>query len=126
MITTPRMAAAATLAAALACMIGLYVGALMINAGAYNDRDPFRLGAGISTFALLFVLALAVERVVQPISPILGPNTEVVKAQVKNAQVDGKIAEEEAKEKMGRCTRQDRDRDLGIRPQVSPPSRPLA
>ncbi|HEX5405188.1 MAG TPA: hypothetical protein VFX16_23145 [Pseudonocardiaceae bacterium] len=48
--------------------------------------DPPAVAAGFNAFALMFVMALAIERLIQPFVPILGPDTTVAKANLTKVQ----------------------------------------
>ncbi|HEX4704251.1 MAG TPA: hypothetical protein VH352_19135 [Pseudonocardiaceae bacterium] len=58
--------------AALVIGFGL---AIWVNRGLAAPASEPKLATGLNPFALLFVMALAIERVIQPVAPFLGPNT---------------------------------------------------
>jgi len=75
-----------TLIATVLLLVSGYGGALIIRL--VSDHDlwgwgqlaELKIASGLNAFALLFIMALAIERVIQPISPILGPDSAVSKA----------------------------------------------
>lgn len=70
-------------------MIGVgYGGACLIN-GAIGRRAPIAISSSFNGFAVLFVMALAVERMVQPFSSWLGPDTDVQKQELASVQAQG-------------------------------------
>jgi hypothetical protein len=74
---------AATRLAAAGFLVGGYLIAWGINAWLYDaERQPFTIATNLSTFAALFVLALAVERLVEPFSRGLGPDSEKPKEEL--------------------------------------------
>jgi FtsH-binding integral membrane protein len=56
-----------------------YFPALIVHQVWFRDKKPFIIASGVSIFALLFVLSLAIERIVQPFSGGLGPDTATAK-----------------------------------------------
>src|SRR6266508_7034829 len=77
---------AATRLAALGLLVAGYVIALGINVVGYDDdRQPFKIATNLSAFAALFVLALAIERLVEPFSRGLGPDSEEKKEELVQA-----------------------------------------
>ena len=79
-----RKRAWATLVAMLGLLVALYGIALILSWKPLhlNQHPEPKLAAGLNAFALLFILALAIERVIQPISGFLGPDSAVSKAQL--------------------------------------------
>jgi hypothetical protein len=75
-----------TLVAAMAALIGGYLFALLAVHGLWVKGAPPQLAAGFNAFALLFVMALAIERLIQPLVPILGPDTTIAKAALQKVQ----------------------------------------
>lgn len=74
---------AATRLAALGLLVAGYLIAWGINAWIYDaERQPFKIATNLSAFAALFVLALAVERLVEPFSRGLGPDSEKSKEEL--------------------------------------------
>ncbi|SRR6266508_2405034 len=90
---------AATRLAALGLLVAGYVIALGINVVGYDaDRQPFKIATNLSAFAALFVLALAIERLVEPFSRGLGPDSEEKKEELVEATLvaEGKPGDEAA------------------------------
>lgn len=81
-----RRAAAQTLVASFGALIGGFLFALLAVHGLWIKGEQPTIAAGFNTFALLFVMALAIERLIQPFSPVLGPDTAVAKANLASAQ----------------------------------------
>ncbi|MBT2449402.1 hypothetical protein J7F03_20360 [Streptomyces sp. ISL-43] len=53
--------------------------AFWVHIANFDKVAPYRVAGNISTFAMLFVLALAIERLIQPFAPKLGPDSEPVR-----------------------------------------------
>jgi hypothetical protein len=81
-----RRRAARTLLAAVGSLLGGYLFALFAVHGLWVRGDQPTVTAGFNAFALLFVMSLAIERVIAPIAPILGPDSTVAKAKLLTAQ----------------------------------------
>jgi len=79
-----------TLGGMLALLCVLYGTALFISWKPLhlNLHSQPKIATGFNAFALLFILALAIERVIQPISGFLGPDSSVSKAQLKQEVPD--------------------------------------
>lgn len=73
------------LAAVLLLAIGYGCGCL-VHVIWYRDKSPFIVASGVSVFAVFFVLSLAIERIVQPFSGGLGPDTSTAKAALVEAK----------------------------------------
>ena len=87
--TTPskaRQAAVQTVVAAFGSLIGGFLIALLVIHGLLIKGEQPTIAAGFNTFALLFVMALAIERLIQPFAPGLGPDTSVAKAALQTAR----------------------------------------
>jgi len=88
---------------ALAAIV--YVVALVVHG---SEHSSYRISEEWSAFAGLFVLALAIERLLEPITKWLGPDTDVLKKQRDDAAAAAangdatKIAEAEADLSRGR------------------------
>ncbi|AIG78796.1 Hypothetical protein AJAP_29820 [Amycolatopsis japonica] len=78
-----------TLLTGFGLLLGGYYVALDKVHQIWGDTEPPQITADFNAFALLFVLALAIERLVQPFSPILGPNTADAKNELRNARSTG-------------------------------------
>ncbi|MEV3908660.1 hypothetical protein [Streptomyces canus] len=50
--------------------------AFWVHIANFDEIAPYRVAGNISTFAMLFVLALAIERLIQPFASSLGPDSE--------------------------------------------------
>ena len=82
-----------TLLAMLGLLVALYGLALFLSWKLnLNDHPEPKIASGLNAFALLFILALAIERVIQPISGFLGPDSAVSKAQQTDSDVSDKSA----------------------------------
>lgn len=81
-----RKAAMLTMVAAFGALIGGFLIALLLIHGLWIRGDEPSVASGYNTFALLFVMALALERLIQPFTPVLGPDTTVAKANLVDAQ----------------------------------------
>jgi hypothetical protein len=81
-----RRRAARTLAAATGSLLAGYLFALFAVHGLWIHGDEPTVTAGFNAFALLFVMSLAIERLIAPIAPILGPDTTVAKAKLISAK----------------------------------------
>lgn len=81
-----RKAAALTMVAGFGALIGGFLIALLLIHGLWIKGDEPTVAAGYNTFALLFVMALALERLIQPFTPVLGPDTSVAKANLASVQ----------------------------------------
>jgi hypothetical protein len=75
-----RNRAWATLGAAVGILAAGYGVALAIGTNVDHSSGP-KVGAGLNALSLLFVLALAIERVVQPFAGFLGPDSAASKAE---------------------------------------------
>lgn len=53
------------------------------------DPDPFRPASDYSVFAGLFVVAAAVERLLEPFTPYVGPDTTTTKKELEEAVASG-------------------------------------
>lgn len=73
-----------TLFAGLALFALGYGGALLAS-WLWDQPSALQIGTDFNAFALLFVMALGIERLIQPISPWLGPDSSVAKAEVATA-----------------------------------------
>jgi hypothetical protein len=71
-----------TVVAALGALLAGFLFALLAVHGLWVRGDQPTVTAGFNAFALMFVMALAIERLIQPIVPILGPDTSVAKAKL--------------------------------------------
>ncbi|HEY3750724.1 MAG TPA: hypothetical protein VGL80_16140 [Pseudonocardiaceae bacterium] len=78
--------AALTLVAAFGALIAGFLFALLAIHGLWVKGDQPAVTAGFNAFALMFVMALAIERLIQPFVPILGPDTTVAKAKLIDAK----------------------------------------
>ena len=78
--------AALTLVAAFGALIAGFLFALLAIHGLWVEGDQPAVTAGFNAFALMFVMALAIERLIQPFVPILGPDTTVAKAKLVDAK----------------------------------------
>ncbi len=76
----------ATYAAAAAILVGGYFAGFGIHKAWFDGKPAFEIASGISVFAVLFVLALAIERIIQPFTPILGPNSAETKKRLEAAK----------------------------------------
>jgi hypothetical protein len=65
--------------AGIAAVVGGFWCAVWINGGFVPPKTVPVLATGFNPFALLFVMALAIERVIQPFAPFLGPNSAIPK-----------------------------------------------
>ena len=81
-----RRAAMLTMVAAFGALIGGFLIALLLIHGLWIKGDEPSVASGYNTFALLFVMALALERLIQPFTPVLGPDTTVAKANLADVQ----------------------------------------
>lgn len=77
---------ALTITAALGFLVAGYLLALFVVHGMWVSGQPPQIAAGFNAFALLFVMALAIERLIQPLAPGLGPNSNDAKAQLRAAK----------------------------------------
>jgi len=75
-----------TVAAAVSFLAVGYAAGLVVHLVWFNDKQPFRVAGNISTFAMLFVLALAIERIIQPLSPGLGLDSTELKEDLRKLQ----------------------------------------
>lgn len=66
---------------AVAFIVVGYVAALGVHRIWFNGKPPYTIASGFSVFAVLFVLALAIERMIQPFAAQLGPDTQAAKAE---------------------------------------------
>lgn len=83
--------------AAAVFLVAFYGVAIGIHQIWFQHKGPYVLASGVSVYALLFVLALAIERVIQPFSARLGPDTEAAKAERAAAATDQARADAQAK-----------------------------
>ncbi|KFU79256.1 hypothetical protein SAMN04489729_2897 [Amycolatopsis lurida] len=89
-----------TILTGFALLFGGYYVALDEVHQLWGDTPPPQIAADFNAFALLFVLALAIERLVQPFAPILGPNSDDAKNELRTARSAGNdagVAEAKAK-----------------------------
>lgn len=70
---------AATNLAAVALLGAGYLLAWAVHQVWFAGEPPFQVAGGISVFAVLFALALAIERIVQPFSASLGPDSSAAR-----------------------------------------------
>lgn len=95
-VSAVRKAAVRTVVAALAALICGFLFALLVIHGLWITGDQPVIAAGFNTFALLFVMALAIERLIQPFAPGLGPDTSVAKAKLLKVKASAAPPEEVA------------------------------
>jgi hypothetical protein len=81
-----RKRAARTLMAAIGSLVVGYLFALLAIHGLWSHGDEPTVTAGFNAFALLFVMSLAIERLIAPLAPVLGPDTTVAKAKLLTAK----------------------------------------
>jgi hypothetical protein len=81
-----RRRAVLTLVASVGSLLGGYLFALLAVHDLWIHGEQPTVTAGFNAFALLFVMSLAIERVIAPIAPILGPDTTVPKAKLAKAR----------------------------------------
>lgn len=77
---------ALTLIAGLGFLVAGYFLALFVVHGVLVNGQPPQIAAGFNAFALLVVMALAIERLIQPFAPALGPNSDAPKAALRQAK----------------------------------------
>lgn len=82
-----RRDAQLTFIASIALATVGYGGALVVRAFWDEPAAPV-LADGLNAFTLLFVLALAIERVIQPFAPLLGPDSARAKAKLAAAKAN--------------------------------------
>src|SRR5690606_1836664 len=63
--------------------------------------EVFRVSSDFSVFAALFVLALAIERVLQPVSRFIGPDTDAAKDKRDDAEAQVKNDPDDASKVLG-------------------------
>ncbi|GAB3731291.1 hypothetical protein GCM10027598_54220 [Amycolatopsis oliviviridis] len=75
-----------TIATGFALLLGGYLLALLVVHEAWGDATQPQITTSFNAFALLFVMALAIERLVQPFAPRLGPDSAGPAADLQTAQ----------------------------------------
>ncbi|ANN19689.1 hypothetical protein SD37_31440 [Amycolatopsis orientalis] len=78
-----------TIAAGFAFLLSGYLLAVLVVHQAWGDAAQPQIATSFNAFALLFVMALAIERFIQPFAPALGPDSAVPAAALQNAQAAG-------------------------------------
>lgn len=76
----------ATYAAALTLLVLGYVVGFGVHKAWFAGKEPFEIAGSLSVFAVLFVLALAIERMIQPFAPKLGPDSSEAKQTLTKAE----------------------------------------
>jgi hypothetical protein len=83
-----RKRAVLTIVAAFGALLGGFLFSLLVIHGLWITGTEPTITAGFNAFSLLFVMALALERLIAPFTPILGPDTTVAKAKLNTMQAE--------------------------------------
>lgn len=60
--------------------------AFWVHIANFDEAAPYRVAGNVSTFAMLFALALAIERLIQPFASKLGPDSEPARLNLEAAR----------------------------------------
>ncbi|OLZ46667.1 hypothetical protein [Amycolatopsis keratiniphila] len=81
-----------TIATGFTLLLVGYLLAVLVVHQAWGDATQPQIATSFNAFALLFVMALAIERLVQPFAPALGPDSATPAAALQAAQAAGNQA----------------------------------